>query len=202
VPVSDRAPVPRARFLRAAVFYYGRLLANGYRAMREVRAALEARPDERVLDFACGCGGFSLAVPGAYLGIDLDPDYIAFARWRWGDARRRFAAVALEALPPREQFDGAMMVSALHHLDDEVARAVLGTLARIVRRRLVVLDFDPESSRGVQAFLLAHDRGQFVRPVARQRALLAESFDVVREHRFENTTRTVAHILFVCEPRR
>src|SRR5262245_36213880 len=187
--------------LRGALFYYGRLVPNGYQAVRELREALGATPDERVLDFACGSGGFCLAVPGDYLGIDLSPHYIAFARWRWGSARRRFETIALEALDPALRFDRAMMVNCLHHLADDEARAVLGRLACIVRRRLVVVDPDPATRNWVQRFLLANDRGSFVRSVAEQRALLAEHFTVVGQRSFEPTLRTVVQALYVCEPR-
>ncbi|HLK12250.1 MAG TPA: class I SAM-dependent methyltransferase [Candidatus Binatia bacterium] len=186
--------------VRSALFHYLRLLGNGYRAIREVEAALAAAPDERVLDFACGCGWFCLAVPGDYVGIDLDAAHIRFARWRWGSPRRRFEALPLDALPPDERFDKAMMVSALHHLSDPEAAAVLSRLVRLVRRRLVVVDLDPDASRGLQSMLLARDRGGFVRPPARQRALLAEHFTVIAQRGFRNTTRTVVHTLFICEP--
>ena len=187
--------------VRGAVFYYGRLLGNGYRAMREVRRALAARPDERVLDLGCGCGGFCLAVPGDYVGIDLDAGYVAFARWRWGSPRRRFVVQELATLDPRDRFDKAMMVSCLHHLSDTAADGVLARLAALVRRRLVVVDLDPGASRGVPSVLVAHDRGQHVRPRDAQRALLERRFAVVDEGSFRNTTRTVVHTLFVCEPR-
>jgi len=195
------AIVSAGGLLRAGLFHYARLLGNGMRAVREVEAALGATPDESVLDFACGCGWFSRAVPGHYLGIDLDRDYIRFAQWRWGSPRRRFEAMALEALPEDTRFDKSLMASVLHHLSDAEAAAVLGRLARMVRRRLVVLDLDPEASNGVQAFLLAHDRGRHVRPVARQRALLERHFRVVEQRGFPNTPHTVVHVLFACEPR-
>ena len=76
--VATSAPVTARGMVRAALFHYGRVVLNGNRVLHEVRAALGARPDERVLDFACGCGTFCLAVPGEYVGIDLDADYIAF----------------------------------------------------------------------------------------------------------------------------
>jgi len=34
-------------------------------------------------------------VPGD-LGIDLSPNSVAFARWRWGSSRRRFEVTPLE----------------------------------------------------------------------------------------------------------
>ena len=187
--------------LRAALFYYGRVLLNGNRATRETGLALAARPGERVLDLGCGCGGFSAVVPGEYLGIDLDPDYIAFARWRWGNARRRFAVVRLEDLAADERFDAAIMASALHHLSDAVADSVLARLARMVTSRLVVLDLDPEGANRVQRVLLDRDRGEHIRPVAAQRAILERHFVVTDERRVVSSTGSAVHVLFVCTPR-
>jgi SAM-dependent methyltransferase len=188
--------------LRAALFYYGRILLNGNRALREVGAALAATPAERVLDFGCGCGGFCLVVPGEYVGIDLDPDYVAFARWRWGDRRRRFAQTRLEDLPDDERFDAAIMASALHHLSDPLADEILGRLAGLVRSRLVVLDLDPEAANRLQRVLLDRDRGGYIRPVARQRGLLERHFAIASQRRVVSTTGSAVHVLFVCTPRR
>jgi len=191
----------RPNLLLGAFFHYVRLFLNGNRVLREMKSALAARPEERVLDFGCGCGGFCLAVPGEYLGIDLNPNCVAFARWRWRRPSRRFEIVELGALDQNARFDGAMMVSCLHHLSDAEAHAVLGRLARIVRGRLVVVDLDPESSNRFQAFLLAYDRGKFIRPAARQRELLGAHFEIAEERRFRTTTGSTAQTLFVCEPR-
>jgi len=187
--------------IRAGLFHYGRLLGNGTRTLREVTAALDAQPGERVLDVGCGTGSFCLAAPGDYLGIDLDPDYIAFARWRWGCPRRRFETVELGELDEPAGFDRALLVNCLHHMSDVVAETALAQLRRLVRRRLVVADANPEESNRVQAALLALDRGDFVRPVAAQRALLGRHFRVIAERRFANTPRTALQVLLVCEPR-
>ena len=183
------------------MFHYIRLLVNGPRAVGEVGAALEATPAERVLDLGCGAGGFATVVPGDYLGIDLNPSYIAFARRRFGDARHRFEVRPLADLDGRETFDKAIMASILHHVSDAEADTVLGVLARIVRSRLVMLDLDPESANRFQAFLIAHDRGAFVRPAREQRAILARHFEVTAERRFTVNTGTAVHTLFICERR-
>lgn len=195
------APAAQGRLLRAALFYYSRVLLNGYTAVHAVGAALDATPDERVLDFACGCGWFCLDVPGDYLGIDLDTDYIRFARLRWGSPRRRFEDVALEALPASARFEKAIVASAMHHLPDELAHTILARLAAMVTRRVVVLDLDPEETSWIQGFLLRRDRGQHIRPPAVLRELLARHFVVREERRFTAVTRTVKHVLYVCEPR-
>lgn len=187
--------------LRAAVFHYGRWLGNGDRALREVAQVLAAGPDERVLDVGCGTGGFCRAVPGWYVGIDIDAAYIAFARWRWQSPRRRFEQVRLEDLDPDGGFDKALLINCLHHLPDGEAVALLGRLRELVRRRLVVVDADPDDANWLQAVLLALDRGDFIRTRSAQRALLAEHFTIQAEGRFPNTPRTLIQTLFVCEPR-
>ena len=187
-------------FLGAGFFYYARLALNGHRALNEVGHALAATPSESVLDTGCGSGWFCQVVPGPYLGIDLEPDYLDFARWRWGRSNRRFERMLLEDLPGDAQFDKAIMASVLHHLSDDLANTVLGTLARVVRRRLVVLDLDPDASRGIQTFFLNHDRGDHVRPPARQREILASHFKVVDQRSFPSSTHLAVHTLFTCEP--
>jgi hypothetical protein len=94
------------------------------------------------------------------------------------------------------------MASALHHLSDAVADGVLGRLARMVTRRLVVLDLDPEGANRLQRILLARDRGEHIRPVAAQRAILERHFVVTDQRRVVTTTGSTVHVLFVCTPRR
>jgi SAM-dependent methyltransferase len=201
VAIAVEAPGGVGGFLRGALFHYVRLLGNGRRALREVAAALGATPDERVLDVGCGSGWCCHAVPGEYVGIDLDPDYLAFARWRWRSSRRAFRLVEVAGLDPEERFDKAFMVNFLHHLSDAQADQVLGRLARLVRRRLIVVDADPDASNRFQAFLLAHDRGNFIRTAPAQRALIERHFAIVQDRRFRTTTGTVLQALFVCTPR-
>jgi SAM-dependent methyltransferase len=200
-PARRQPELALGTLFRAALFHYGRFLGNGNRTLHEVTAALDAKPDERVLDVGCGTGSFCLAAPGDYLGIDLDPDYIAFARWRWGTPRRRFETIELAALDEPAGFDRAVLVNCLHHMSDAVADTVLAQLRRLVRRRLVVADANPEESNRFQALLLAFDRGNFIRPVAAQRALVERHFGVTAERRFANTPRTGLQVLLVCEPR-
>lgn len=187
--------------LRAATFHYGRLLGNGTALGNQVQAALAARPDETVVDVGCGTGGLARCVPGAYLGIDVDPDYVAFARLRFAGAMRRFELVRLEDLPADRRFDKAMVVNCIHHLSDPYLRWMLDRLSRTVRTRVVIADLDPETANPLQAFLLACDRGDHIRPVAMQRALIEERFRIVEERRFPNSPHTVVQVLFVCEPK-
>jgi len=187
-------------FLGAGFFYYARLALNGHRALNEVGRALAATSSESVLDTGCGTGWFCQVVPGSYLGIDLEADYLDFARWRWGLSNRRFERMLLEDLPTDAQFDKAIMASVLHHLSDDAANTVLGALARVVRRRLVVLDLDPDASRGIQTLFLKHDRGDHIRPPARQREILASHFKVVDQRSFPISTHLAVHTLFTCEP--
>jgi SAM-dependent methyltransferase len=188
--------------LRAAIFHYGRRVLNGNRTTRAIADVLADMPTARVLDFGCGCGGLCVAVRGDYVGIDLDPNYVAFARWRWRHPRRRFLLTRLEDLAADERFDAAIMASALHHLSDQLAHAILARLAEMVSRRVVVLDHDPEAANRWQRVLIDLDRGQDIRTIGEQRALLSRYFVVEGERRIATTTGSAVHSLFVCTPRR
>lgn len=82
----------------------------------------------RVLDLGCGPGTNARHFERAeYLGIDLNPDYIEYAK-----RRCRGAFVAGDAVRcdlPLDHFDLVLVNSFLHHLDDEDCGRVLSRVA-------------------------------------------------------------------------
>jgi len=137
---------------------------------------------------------------GEYVGIDLDPDYIAFARWRWGNARRRFELVRLEELPDDERFDAAIMASALHHLSDALAHAILARLARMVRSRSSCSTSTPR--REPLATPAPRPGPRRIHPASCRAA--RDPRATLRRHgqrRVVTTTGSAVQVLFVCTPR-
>ena len=143
-----------------------------------VQKILDLQPGDRLLDMGCGPGpGSSLATTGVdYLGIDVEAGYIEYARRRHERAGVRFQHCDIHAV--QETFTKAVVFSVLHHLTDEEVVAVGRRLREIVSGRVCFVEPNPEESRGIQRFLLDHDRGQYVRKIEDHLKLLQDSYSV------------------------
>lgn len=111
---------------------------------RQIRSAIPARMKGwRVLDIGCNAGfySFELAKRGAsVLGIDVDPHYLAQARWAaraFGlDAQVEFRQMEVyEIARSAEQFDLIWFMGVFYHL--RYPLLALDLLARRVRRMMV-----------------------------------------------------------------
>jgi len=144
------------------------------------RHALAGLDVQSVLDIGCGPGtnaGHFEDV--AYVGVDLNPAYISSARKRFGD--RFVVGDASRDLPDSgAPYDVILVNSLLHHLDDDqVAGTLRGATALLAEGGAIhVLDLELPSRRSVARFLAEHDRGDYVRPRERWRALLDSLVDV------------------------
>jgi len=138
-----------------------------------------------------------------YVGIDTEMVYLQFARRRlrhW--PTHTFMAMSALDLAFRDQmFDKAMMLNVVHHLDDDMADRFLGKLARVVSKRVFVLDHDIERDNAVSGWLVKQDRGAHMRPFGPLQHLLGCHYEIERADRFFNLERTVSCVLFVLVPR-
>jgi ubiquinone/menaquinone biosynthesis C-methylase UbiE len=187
----------RALLDHPALFNLSQLLiSGGQRATKRwAQAWLGARPGDRLLDVCCGTGEFApLFHPeqtgiASYLGVDLNEQYITYAQERWGSvAGRSFEAVdATQLRLPEGSFERALFVNSLHHFPDELARGILAEVARVLRPggRLVLIDMVGDDARAVQRFFLDRDRGEYLRPLTAQLALVEEFFTVERHDSFD-----------------
>jgi SAM-dependent methyltransferase len=140
----------------------------------------------RLLDIGCGTAWILEYLPDDmdYRGYDIDPDYIAAARVKFGQ-RGQFACRLLEEPEVRElpPFDIVISVGLLHHLDDAAARKVL-RLAKIALKpsgRFVSLD--PVFAAGqnpIARFIISQDRGRNVRDGEGYLALARHEFNMVK----------------------
>ena len=179
-----------------------RLGAGNHRPVKRwVAEVLQLQGAEQVVDVCCGTGNMASVVPGYYLGIDLDPRSIAWARRKFSrDARKRFlvADVTALALEPKS-FHKALFIDGLHHLSDDRALAALRVVSRITREAVAIVDPAPETRRPVSRLLLALDLGRHIRPLAAQVELIRAGGLAIERH--QTVYAGFAHKrMFLCRP--
>lgn len=138
------------------------------------------RPGDRVLDIGCGPGTMAPFLPDSdYVGFDASEDYIARAKERYPQMRFVCERVSQYNLIERNYFDIVLALGILHHLDDSEA-LTLFQIARDAMKpggKLVTIDgvwTDDQSQ--VAKYLLARDRGRFVRSQEGYRELASKVF--------------------------
>lgn len=153
------------------VYDHIRPLAVGGIDMSPVYGALEARPDDVVVDVGCGTGDALryLGPVSAYHGFDTDAVAVARARERAAqrpetrNARfeaRLFSADDAAALAPTK----IVLAGLLHHLTDDEARGLFRMLAASPQlKRVVTQDVVILPGRPVNNLLARMDRGRHVR---------------------------------------
>ncbi|MBM5810750.1 MAG: class I SAM-dependent methyltransferase [Gammaproteobacteria bacterium] len=112
----------------------------GAREAALIAAALAPRPGESLLDVGCGTGYFTRtlapAITGQVTGVDLNADWIRYARGR-DPVPGRYLVADARALPFADRaFDLVVSVTALCFIPDQ--RAALAELLRVGRRRFAL----------------------------------------------------------------
>lgn len=135
----------------------------------------------RVLDVGCGPGINTRFFSHAdYLGLDINPAYVAFGRRRYG---REFleADVCRYTAPTGSAFDFILVNSFFHHVDDDNTKRILNHLSTLLTDdgHVHILDLVLPERRGAARTLARWDRGHFPRPIEEWRALFESSFEPV-----------------------
>lgn len=170
------------------------LISAGQRSTKRwAHEWLAVQPGERLLDVCCGTGEFCqlwTARDGLdYLGVDVNPRYIAYAKSRYGNAGRRAFRVedATKLDLPDNSYDKILFANAFHHLPDDLNHAILRQLAAVLKPggRLVFIDTVGDHQGRVQRFFLERDRGSHLRSLDNQVRLISDYFMVERSGTFD-----------------
>jgi demethylmenaquinone methyltransferase / 2-methoxy-6-polyprenyl-1,4-benzoquinol methylase len=148
--LSERNRAAQNLFAPIAASYdrYARLLSLGQdpRWRRVLVSCVPARPDDRILDVACGTGAVARELAARYgctvVGIDQSEAMVGEAGRRTDDERIGYRLARAEDLPfPDNSFDALTFTYLLRYVDDPCA--TLRELARVVRPggRMAMLEF-------------------------------------------------------------
>jgi SAM-dependent methyltransferase len=147
------------------------------RKLQPILVAARAQHSRRVLDVACGPGtNAKYFVDVDYVGVDINEEYIRYARRRYG--RTFLVADVVRSPLPGNCYDCILVNSFLHHLDDAAVRTVLRRLRGLLAPGGVVhiLELVLPDRGGLPRWLARWDRGKYARPTEVWRALFAEAF--------------------------
>jgi SAM-dependent methyltransferase len=191
-------------------------LPSGYRLFRRTVGGESAwktylaeyvkpAPSDKILDIGCGPADVLNYLPAVnYTGLDISPEYIRSARERFGSRGRFFCGDVGLATIEGEQgtFDLVLATGVIHHLDDAQAAKLFNLARRALRPtgRLVTFDgcYVTEQSR-IARWLLANDRGKFVRSREAYLRLASERFSKVEPHiRHDLLRMPYTHLIMRC----
>ena len=175
------------RWLKAPFLYnlfQGVVGGNALRR-RIIQNRARARSGDKVIDIGCGPAQALQSLPDVeYLGLDINPDYIAFARRTYG-SKGTFVVGDTRSLWGDSRFkdaDIAIAVGVLHHLDDEEAADCIRFAYDALKRggRLICHDACWISNQGVLSkCIMSHDRGRNIRTEQQYRQLAGKIFQNV-----------------------
>lgn len=134
-----------------------------------------------VIDIACGTGQYNALTKGKYLGIDLNGEYIDYARGIYKeDENRKFICADINTLSISDySYDVALLIDVVHHLTDEENQVLFGILNRVATHFMVVCDPIKQSRYNLIGRLLtALDRGKYIRAEENLLDLIKRDFNI------------------------
>jgi SAM-dependent methyltransferase len=172
------------RWLKAPFLYnlfQGVVGGNALRR-RIIQNRARARSGDKVIDIGCGPAQALQSLPDVeYLGLDINPDYIAFARQTHG-SKGTFVVGDTRSLRGDPQFSDAdvvMAIGVLHHLDDgetadciQFAYDALKSGGRFITHDACWIPNQGAFSR----FIMSKDRGRNIRTEQQYRQLAGKIF--------------------------
>lgn len=152
---------------------------------RLIQDHVRAKPGDKVVDLGCGSAQVLRYLPDVdYIGIDINPDYIAFARRTYGN-KGTFLVGDTQSFLGEPRFKGANIAMAfglLHHLDDEQAVRCLRFAYDTLRAkgRFICHEACWIPNQGtISKYIMSFDRGRSIRTEEQYRQLARKVFNKV-----------------------
>lgn len=138
----------------------------------------------RILEIGCGPGTILRYLPDSeYLGFDLSAKYIAMAKKRFPHAQFVCERVSQFSLEKHHSFDLVLALGIVHHLEDDEAKQLFEIAYQALKPggKLVTVDgVWTRDQSSTARWLLARDRGEFVRNEQQYLGIASKVFGTVK----------------------
>jgi 2-polyprenyl-3-methyl-5-hydroxy-6-metoxy-1,4-benzoquinol methylase len=169
-----------------------------------VDAYVRPREGDKVLDIGCGTAHILECLPPVeYHGFDSSEEYVSAARQKYG-SRGHFTCgmVKHQTLLGLPQFDIALAIGVLHHLDDPEAISLFSLARSALKPGGRLVTFNPcygEGQSTIAKLIVGMDRGQNVRDREGYKGLARSVFSDVRpDVRHDMVRMPYTHIVLEC----
>jgi len=182
---------------------YWTLIGGAARSRILVQDHIRPKLGDRILEIGCGPGTIVPYLPQSeYVGFDANSHYIEKASKRFPQAKFICETVSEYTLPQKSYFDIVLALGIVHHLDDRESVQLFRIAHEALRPggKLVTLDgvWVEEQSR-TERYLLAKDRGRFVRSEPEYVKLASEVFSQIKSNIRPRLLRIpYTHIILEC----
>jgi SAM-dependent methyltransferase len=158
--------------------------AIGGKALRRkfIQSYVRAKAGDKVIDIGCGPAKILPWLPDVdYVGLDVNPDYVAFARRAHG-SKGTFVVGDTKSLWEDSRFrdaDIVMGLGILHHLEDDEAAHCIRFAHRALKHggRFVAFEACWVPNQGfLSRYIMSKDRGQNIRTEQMYRQLAGSVF--------------------------
>jgi SAM-dependent methyltransferase len=174
--------------------WLGRPTTDRFR--RLIREFVGDTASHRVLDLGCGIGNYRDLFAGEYVGVDINPDYIAYARARFSDRFEVMDAAQLSFVG--ETFDDVVTIATTHHLSDEqfveMVRGTLGFLRPGGALHIIDAILPVSPNVMFKTFWFRMDRGRYARRIREMTQLVARAGRVVVQQILTGPLHDTAYI--------
>jgi SAM-dependent methyltransferase len=173
-----------AGWLKVPFLYNAFQAAVGATALRRrlLEKHVRAKPGDKVIDIGCGSAPTLQWLPEVeYIGLDINPDYVAFARRKYG-SRGTFIVGNPESVRGDSRCKAAdivMAIGVLHHLDDEEAEQCIRFAYDALKTegRFICHEACWTPNQGaISKYIMSTDRGRNIRTEQQYRQLAAKAF--------------------------
>ncbi|HEX7894626.1 MAG TPA: class I SAM-dependent methyltransferase [Terriglobales bacterium] len=138
----------------------------------------------RILEIGCGPGTILRYLPKSeYIGFDLSAKYIEMAKKRYPQAQFVCERVSQFSLEKHHSFDLVLALGIVHHLEDEEAKQLFEIAYQALKPggKLVTVDgVWTRDQSSTARWLLARDRGEFVRNEQQYLGIASKVFGTVK----------------------